>query len=114
LEPPLVLICLGHAATVIDHFRSAKHFGINILQENQQHLSDRFARKGMDRFEGLAWESGSTGVPLLPGALAAMECAVEQRFTSGDHDILVGRMVRTLVEEGNPLIYHASRYRGLA
>jgi flavin reductase (DIM6/NTAB) family NADH-FMN oxidoreductase RutF len=114
LEPPLVLICLGHAVTVIDYFRSAKHFGINILSEEQQHLSDRFARKGLDRFNGLEWDRGVSGVPLLPGALAAIECEVEQRVTSGDHDIFVGRMVRTVVEEGNPLIHHGGRYRGLS
>jgi flavin reductase (DIM6/NTAB) family NADH-FMN oxidoreductase RutF len=43
-----------------------------------------------------------------------MECEVEQRVSSGDHDIFVGRMVRTVVEEGNPLIYFASRYRALS
>ena len=113
LEPPLVLICLGHAVTLIEHFRSAKHFGINVLREDQRDLSDRFARKGFDRFDGLPWNPGATGVPLLPGALAAMECEVDQRVTSGDHDILIGRMMRIVVEEGNPLIYYASRYRGL-
>lgn len=114
LEPPLVLICLGHAVTIIDHFRAAKYFGINVLGEEQRELSDRFARKGFDRFDGLPWTPGASGVPLLPGALAAMECELAQRIPSGDHDIFVGRMVRTVVGEGNPLIYYASAYRGLA
>jgi len=114
LEPPLVLICLGQAVTAITHFREAKYFAINVLREEQREISERFARKGMGRFDGLPWTPGATGVPLIPGALAAMECEVEQRVTSGDHDIFVGRMVRAVVEEGNPLIYYASRYRGLA
>jgi len=113
LHPPLVLICLGHAVTVIGHFRTATYFGINVLAENQRELSERFARKGEDRFNGLPWERGETGVPLIPGALAVMELAVHQRFPSGDHDILVGKMVRAHVAEGDPLIYYASRYRGL-
>jgi flavin reductase (DIM6/NTAB) family NADH-FMN oxidoreductase RutF len=114
LEPPLVLICLGHAVTVIDHFRAAKCFGINVLRDDQQYLSERFARKGMDRFNGLKWDRGASGVPLLPGALAAIECEVHQRVTSGDHDIFVGRIVRTVVEEGHPLIHFSGRYRGLS
>jgi flavin reductase (DIM6/NTAB) family NADH-FMN oxidoreductase RutF len=113
LDPPLVLICLGHEVTVIGAFREAKYFGINVLREEQRHLSDRFARKGFDRFDGLPWEQGETGVPLLPGALAAMECALEQRIRSGDHDIFVGRMVRAAVHDGKPLIHYASRYREL-
>jgi flavin reductase (DIM6/NTAB) family NADH-FMN oxidoreductase RutF len=108
-----VLVCLGHEVTVIDAFRGAQHFGINVLGEDQQELSERFARRGADRFDGLAWIAGQTGVPLIPGALAAMECRVHQRFVSGDHDIFVGEMLRSQVIEGEPLIYFASRYRGL-
>src|SRR4051794_34060462 len=50
LDPPLVLICLGHAVTCVDLFRAAKHFGINVLAAGQRELSDKFARKGEDRF----------------------------------------------------------------
>ena len=34
LDPPLVLVCLGHAVTIIDCFRSARHFGLSILAED--------------------------------------------------------------------------------
>jgi flavin reductase (DIM6/NTAB) family NADH-FMN oxidoreductase RutF len=114
LEPPLILICLGHAVTSIEHFRHARHFGISILREGDQSLSDQFAQKGQDRFEGVDWQAGETGVPLLACALAAIECAVYQRFTAGDHDILVGEVVRTCVNDGAPLVHFASRYRKLA
>jgi flavin reductase (DIM6/NTAB) family NADH-FMN oxidoreductase RutF len=110
----LVLVCLGHDVSVIDHFRAANNFGINVLAEGQRHLSDRFARKGHDRFDGLEWQPGETGVPLLNGVVAAMECRRIERFTSGDHDIFVGEMVAARVADGEPpLIYFASRYRGL-
>jgi 4-hydroxyphenylacetate 3-hydroxylase, reductase component len=111
LDPPLVLICLGHAVTVIDIFRAATHFGISVLLEGQRAIAERFARKGHDRFNGLPWRRGETGAPLLEGVLAQIECQTEQRFTSGDHDIFVAKMVHARVAEGEPLIYFASRYR---
>ncbi len=114
LDPPLVLVCLGHQVTVIEAFRAARYFAINVLADSQQRLADRFARKGHDRFGGLEWEHGESGVPLLPGAIAAIECKTHQRFTSGDHDIFVGEMLRGHVAEGEPLVYFASRYRRLA
>lgn len=114
LDPPLILICLGHAVTCIDAFRSSRHFGINVLAEGQQALSDRFARKGQDRFEGLEWYRGQSGVPLLPGVLAAIECRVHQRIASGDHDIFVGEMIFAHTAEGRPLLYVAGCYRRLA
>jgi flavin reductase (DIM6/NTAB) family NADH-FMN oxidoreductase RutF len=111
LDPPLVLICLGHAVSAIHHFRTATHFGINILAENQRALSDRFARKGQDRFDGVEWQPGATGVPLLPGVLGTIECAVHRIVPMGDHDILVGEMVHAQVNEGEPLLHFSGRYR---
>ncbi len=114
LHPPLVLICIGHDVTVIEPFRRASHFGINFLREEDRDVSQRFVTKGLDKFDGVAWRHGHTGVPLIDCALGAMECETHQRISSGDHDILVGRVVATRVEEGSPLIYYASRYRNLA
>jgi flavin reductase (DIM6/NTAB) family NADH-FMN oxidoreductase RutF len=111
LAPPLILICLGHEVSAIRHFRAATHFGINILGEDQRPLSDRFARKGHDRFDGVAWQGGVTGVPLLPDVLAAIECAVHRIVPMGDHDILVGEMVHAQVHEGSPLLHFSGSYR---
>src|SRR5689334_6795459 len=113
LDPPLILICLGHEITNIEDFRRATHFGINILSDSQRQVSERFARKGEDRFDGVKWRPGTTGVPLLPGALAEIECAIQGRIPSGDHDIFIGEMVHAHVGEGSPLIYYASHYRRL-
>ena len=113
LEPPLILICLGHRVSAIDAFRASAHFGINVLAEDQRDLAERFTKKGQDRFDGLKWRRGKTGVPLLPGVLAAIECAVRQRFTAGDHDIFVAEMVGARVTGGEPLIHFAGSYRSL-
>ena len=114
LEPPLISICLGHAVSLIDTFRAANFFGINVLAEEQRHLSERFARKGHDRFQGIAWTAGENGAPLIDGALAAIECQVEQRIPVGDHDIFIGRMVSARVHDGVPLIHFCGAYRKLS
>jgi (E)-2-((N-methylformamido)methylene)succinate hydrolase len=113
LTPPLVLICLGHAVTMIEAFRAARYFGLSMLSESQRELSERFARKGHDRFTGTRWHAGATGVPLLDDSLAEIECAARHRFTAGDHDILVGELVGARVSDGKPLVYYASRYHTL-
>ncbi len=53
LEPPLILICLGHEVTSIEVFRAATHFGLSVLSEGQREISGRSATKGCDRFDGL-------------------------------------------------------------
>ncbi|HLI85291.1 MAG TPA: flavin reductase family protein [Bryobacteraceae bacterium] len=113
LDPPLVLICLGHAITNIEEFRRSRYFGLSFLRQDQRNVSEHFARKGGDKFDGMDWYAGGSGVPLIANALAAMECLAYQRFTSGDHDILVGEVVHVEVADGTPLIYYASNYRKL-
>jgi flavin reductase (DIM6/NTAB) family NADH-FMN oxidoreductase RutF len=111
LEPPLVLICLGHHTAAVQCFRSTKHFGINILADDQRWLSEHFARKGYDRFETIEWHRGETGVPLLPGVVAVMECDTYRCVEMGDHDIFVGRVARVEICDRAPLLYFASGYR---
>ena len=113
LEPPLILICLGHESTIIEAFRNCRFFGVNILREEDRPFAERFATRGLDRFDAIEWRCGKTGVPLLPNALAIIECGSYQRFIAGDHDILVGQVVRTCVQEGAPLLHYAGQYRKL-
>jgi flavin reductase (DIM6/NTAB) family NADH-FMN oxidoreductase RutF len=113
LTPPLILIALAHSASVMDAFRDARFFAVSVLAASQRALSERFARKGEDRFDGLVWHAGETGAPLLPGTLADIECALRHRFTAGDHDLFVGEVVRAVAHDGAPLVYFAGRYRTL-
>jgi flavin reductase (DIM6/NTAB) family NADH-FMN oxidoreductase RutF len=113
LEPPLVLVCIAHAAVTVECFRTAKYFGVNILASDQREISDHFARKGHNRFATIEWISGETGVPLLPGVLATMECEVYSTVRAGDHDIFLGEVLRIDVNEGRPLLYWASGYHSL-
>jgi flavin reductase (DIM6/NTAB) family NADH-FMN oxidoreductase RutF len=114
LDPPLILICLGHAVAAIDVFRRSRHFGLSILRENQRELSERFAQRLDDRFESLAWHLGETGVPLLDSVLATIECETRRVVAAGDHDIFIGEMVRATAHDGEPLLYFASEYGRLA
>lgn len=113
LDPPLVLICVGHAASILEHFRSSAFFGVSVLNENQEHLSRRFAERGRDRFGEIPWCPGQTGVPLIPDAVAAIECRLVRTETAGDHDILIAEVVRTEIRGGRPLVYFDGGYRRL-
>ena len=113
LEPPLVLVCVDHRATVMPHLRRSDHFAINILSEDQHELSARFARKGEGRFTGIAWNPGCQGVPLIPGALAWFACGKHRLVDAGDHAILIGEVLDAAHREGRPLIYFSSGYHRL-
>jgi flavin reductase ActVB len=114
LQPPLVLICVDRNGNMFDHFGSSTHFGVNVLRSTQLNLASRFSQRDLDRFEGLEWTLGATGVPMLPESLARFECEVRQRVIAGDHIVLIGEVVQSEGGEGEPLIFFDSAYRKLA
>lgn len=110
LDPPLVLICIDNGASVAPVLEHCELFGINVLSDEQEPISRRFAEKEVDRFEGVAYHRGQYGIALLDGALAQMECRVHARYPAGDHTILVGAVEGTAVHEGHPLVYYRGGY----
>lgn len=110
LDPPLVSVNIDRAAAMHRHLGQATHFAINVLERRQEVVSRRFADDHVDRFEGLGHRPGETGMPLLDGALAVIECEVHARLEVGDHTIVVGRVVAGRTGEGRPLLYYRGGY----
>jgi flavin reductase (DIM6/NTAB) family NADH-FMN oxidoreductase RutF len=113
LDPPLILVCVGSGTKLVDTFRAVSHFAVNVLGEAQRSLSQQFAGSGYDRFAGIPWRSGHAGVPLFPDVLATIECERYEIVTAGDHDILIGKVIRAEYREGEPLVHFGSQYREL-
>jgi flavin reductase (DIM6/NTAB) family NADH-FMN oxidoreductase RutF len=113
-SPPLVLICLDHACSVLPAFRSAGYFGISVLGQHQQDTAVRFSTRGVDRFGSTRWHSGPNGAPLITGSLAAIECSLRSVIDEGDHAILIGETVSVEMTDGEPLVYFASGFREIA
>jgi len=122
LEPPLVMVALDRSRFITPMVRSLGRYAVNVLGEDQQALSDCFAHApvspGREAFCGATWSPGPTGLPLLDGAIATLECTVVQTFSAGDHDLFIGR-VDSLAAAGDeaedgraaiPLLYFRRRY----
>ena len=114
LDPPLVLVCVDHRSEAHVGFREAGLFGVSILAEGQEDVSRRFAAGGPAKFKGLTLATGTTGVPLIPGAVAHLECRVKSTHEAGDHHIYVGEVLAVDVKPGRPLLYHDRDYRKLS
>ncbi|HTE43718.1 MAG TPA: flavin reductase family protein [Gemmatimonadaceae bacterium] len=112
LEPPLVLICVDHAASMHELMLSHPRLGISILSSDQEAYSRRFADKDTDnRFDGIAYERGDSGVVLLDGALAHLECAIIEHHDAGDHTIVIAEVERAAAKEARrPLLYYRGGY----
>jgi len=116
LDPAVVVIALDRKRFIVPAIDASRRYAVNVLAEDQQWLSDCFAGANVtpsrDAFCGAAWRPGQTGLPLLEGAIAAMECAVIDRFEVGDHFLYVGEVRALALDEPGapPLLYHRKRY----
>jgi flavin reductase (DIM6/NTAB) family NADH-FMN oxidoreductase RutF len=111
LEPPLVLWSLSRAAGSLAAFSAGSHYAINILAADQQELAKRFAARGVDRWSGVAFESGAGGAQLLAGAAATFECFNRSRYIEGDHVIFVGEVEHCAHRAGaSPLLFHGGKF----
>jgi flavin reductase (DIM6/NTAB) family NADH-FMN oxidoreductase RutF len=114
LHPPLVVICIEKIVKSHDAIAAAGVFGVSILAESQAELSNRFASRRDDKFDGVAVREGALGVPLIEGAICTLECRVHGQLPGGDHTIFVGEVESISTSEAAPLVYFRSGYRQLA
>ena len=114
-EPPLVLVCANRQSTTHEVIEAGGVFAVNILDAAQEAISTRFSIvPGPDRFEGVAWTAGSTGAPLIDGALAQLECRVRSAHLEGTHTIYIGEVLAgSFRPDGEPLLYFDGSYRVL-
>ncbi len=119
LEPPLIMVALDRRRFITPMVRELGRYAVNVLGEGQQGLSDCFAhaavKPGREDFCGAAWTLGATGLPLLDGAIATLECTIVETFSAGDHDLFIGRV--DAMDDGaagaeavGPLLYFRRRY----
>lgn len=113
LHPPLVLVCIEKSVKTHDAIANAGRFGVSILAESQQDVSNRFASKRDDKFEGVSVSRGELGVPLIDGAICTLECRVHGALPGGDHTIYVGEVTDAQTNDAAPLVYFRSGYREL-
>jgi 3-hydroxy-9,10-secoandrosta-1,3,5(10)-triene-9,17-dione monooxygenase reductase component len=114
LEPPLVLVCIGDDATIAGAVAEAGQFAVNVLSEDQEALARQFAEQDTDRFAGVNVSRGTSGLALLDGAAARLECTIVARHRGGDHTIVVGEVLAaSALDDGRPLVYQRGEYRRL-
>ena len=118
LDPVLVLVCLNEGSRSVGLIERAGAFVVNVLSAGQQDLSrwfaDRHRLAGSAMFEGVPFEPGVTGCPVLAGTTASFECRLAQSQRVGDHVIVLGEVVALAHRpQLEPLIFHAGTYKSL-
>jgi len=116
-EPPLIAVMIDHAHRAHELLgEPGAVFAVNILAEEQQELSDRFAwGPDTERFDAGRWGVAETGAPILEDAIAWLDCRIHSQHRAGSHSLYVGEVVASGTPRpgGRPLIYWNRDYRRL-
>ena len=113
LNPPLVVVCVDKTVDCYSCFDETKVFAVNVLSEDQEELSRRFATKGIEKFAGIQWRMGEHGSPLLDGVIGTIECKVTRSYEGGDHTIFLGEILSATAKGDRPLIFFKGKYHRL-
>ena len=97
VDPPSLVVSINRASSSWPLLKRHGFFGVNILTADQIDVAERFTGKdglkGAERFAGATWTTGTSGVPLLAGALAAIDCEAEDIIERHSHAIVIGRVL---------------------
>jgi flavin reductase (DIM6/NTAB) family NADH-FMN oxidoreductase RutF len=94
--PPGVTVAVAKDRAVEALLHVGDGFALNVLASGREsgpmkQFLQPFA-PGADRFAGLELERSPNGQPILPEALAWLECSVKQRMECGDHWLIYAQV----------------------
>ncbi|VIO69594.1 Flavin-dependent monooxygenase, reductase subunit HsaB [Bradyrhizobium ivorense] len=103
VDPPSLMVSINRTASSYPLIARHGVFGVNILTADQLDIAERFTGKGglkgAERFAGAEWTTSASGVPLLVGALAALDCEVEEIIERHSHAIVIGRVLEVIASQ---------------
>jgi flavin reductase (DIM6/NTAB) family NADH-FMN oxidoreductase RutF len=118
LDPLLILICVADVAQLLPLVKKTKRFGVSVLKENQQAISEYFSQTEENAESearlGIRYTWTSSGIPLVKDALLHLACNVVASYVAGDHTIFIAEVESAQIYDGEPLLYFRGNYRQIA
>src|SRR5271154_6365552 len=114
---PTLLVCIHHLSPVADALLKNGVFCVNILREDQAHISDSFAGRtdahGDAKFECARWTTQLTGAPRVIDPLVAFDCRLTASERVGSHFVVFGSVQDIFVAGGGAPLIYANRAYGV-
>ncbi|MGV1820376.1 flavin reductase family protein [Agrobacterium sp. CG160-95] len=115
-DGPTVMVALNRGSSSWEIVEKARRFCVNVVAEGQENVAHSFSAfnglKGASRYDGAVWHTMASGGLALDGALASLDCELEDAIIHRSHVILIGlvRSIRTH-DDARPLLYWRGEYQ---
>lgn len=117
LDPPLVLASVSQSSYLHEVLLRQDLWTVSVLAAGQRSIATRFAETGRPSARLLLADlphrrGAHTDALIIEDGMAALECRTEQRVETGDHTLLIGRVldVPYVVDQGAPLLHFTGAY----
>jgi len=117
MHPPLISFSVMTSSASYPKIRQAGRFVVNILSDEQINISNQFAQRGTDKWQGVEWQESPLGNPIIVGSLLWLDCEIYAEHTAGDHLIVIGEVKSLNAHNAaatKPLLYFKGSYCNLA
>lgn len=110
LTPPLISFCPARTSRTWPALRASGRCCVNVMADHHEAATRAFARKGVDRFSGIAYHQ-RIGGPALDDAVAWFDCEIHAEHEAGDHLIVVaGVLALEARRDVAPLVFYRGDY----
>ncbi len=103
--PPCILVVINQSSRSHSLIEKSGFFAVNVLSAEQAALAQHFAAKSDDPLQYVEHRQGVTGVPMIEGCVAQLECVIQAQLAAGTHSVFIGRVVSVQATDRLPLIY---------
>ena len=114
---PTLLVCIHHRSAVAAAVLENGVFCVNVLRDDQAHISDNFAgrsgARGAEKFDCTEWTTQLTGAPRVLDSLVAFDCRVTASERVGSHFVVFGSVQDIFVAGGGAPLIYANRAYGV-
>lgn len=99
--PPLVVVGVKDGTGTLDRIRANRSFAVSVLGTGQKDIAFAYFKHVEPeggKLGGYAYETQTTGAPIISDAPAWFECELVTTVAEGDHVIVVGKVVEAGVK----------------
>lgn len=114
-DPPLLAVSVENDSKSLGMILHSCVFTVNVYRSNERELAGKLGKSAMqhpDKLNGIEYDLGANGCPILRDALAWVACEVKHTVPAGDSTLIIAEIVDAgMPGEGRPLTMSEAGFR---
>jgi flavin reductase (DIM6/NTAB) family NADH-FMN oxidoreductase RutF len=114
-DPPLVAVSVENETKSLPMILKSQVFTINVLRSGGRELAGKLGKSALkqpDKLNGVVYELGANGCPILHDALAWVACEVRHTAPAGDSTLIIAAVMDVgMLSEGQALTMAEAGFR---